>query len=183
MIQEEIAQGDLLFHAVHGLCRVDEVDKQSQSGREVICYSLVPKVSNRMKVRFLIAGADMDASGFHVLISIKEANEILEYLKAQDRTALPPIREAKAGSPSPLPENQAWGLARAILSFSRPDLDIKDQRKRQMLDRSAKGLVRELALVLKMNLKETAAKVRKSLGDAPKINPSVLVALTRAGED
>jgi hypothetical protein len=34
-----------------------------------------------------------------------------------------------------------------------------------------------------MPLKETAAKVRKSLGETPKINPSVLAALSRAGED
>lgn len=182
MIQEEIAQGDLLYHAVHGLCRVDGVNKENQSGREVLRYSLVPKVANRMKERFIIAGADMKASGFHTLISLKGANEILEYLEAGEITAIPSGTEAKAASSSPA-ENQAWDLAKAILSFSRENLEVKDQRKRQMLERSAKGLVRELALVFKTDLKETAARVRKSLGAAPKINPSVLAALAHAGED
>ncbi len=182
MIREEIVQGDLLYHAVHGLCRVDEVTQEKQPGREGRCYSLVPKVTNKMKVRFIIPGADMKASGFHVLISLKEAKEILDYLEARDITALPSGIEAKAASSS-RPENQAWDLAKALLSFSREDLEVKDLKNRQMLGRSAKGLVRELAFVFNMTLKETAAKVRKSLGNTPRINPSVLAALVHASED
>lgn len=150
-----------------------EIAKQKQSGRETLRYSLVPKAVNRTKMRFIIAGAEMKVSGFHLLISLKDANEILEYLEAGDIAALPP---------SAL-QNEAWDLAQAILSFSRENLEVKDQRKRQVLERSAKGLVRELAFVFKMTLKETAARIRKSLGDAPKINPSVLVALVHASED
>ncbi len=164
------AQGDLLYHPVHGLCRVDEIDKESQSGTEVLRYSLVPKVANKMKVRFVISGADMKASGFHSLISTKEANEILGFLEAGNIAA-------KA------PENQAWDLAKSLLTFSRENMEVRDQRKRQALERSAKGLVRELAFVFNLPLKEAAAKVRRSLGSTPKINPTVLLALVNAGED
>ena len=170
MIQEKIVQGDLLYHAFHGLCRVDEITSPSQSDRKILSYSLVPKVANKMKVRFIIASTDMKASGFHMLIPLKEANGILEYLEAGDITAI-------------VSENQAWDLAKVILSFSRENSEVKDQRKRQMLERSAKGLIRELAFVFGISLKETAARVRKSLGGEPKINPSVLVALVRASED
>ena len=52
-----------------------------------------------------------------------------------------------------------------------------------MLERSAKGLVGELAFVFKSTLKEAATKVQKSLGNTSKINPLVLVALAHASED
>lgn len=182
MIQRKIAQGDLLYHTFHGLCRVDEVDKQNQSGREVLRYSLVPKVASKMKVRFIIMSTDMKASGFHAPISLKEANEILEYLEVGDIAAIPSGIQAEAASSS-APENQAWDLARAVLSFSCESLEVKDQRKRKLLEDSVKGLVRELAFVFKVTLKETAARVRKSLGATPKVNPSILVALLRAGEE
>ena len=177
MIQEEIVQGDLLFHAVHGLCRVDEIARQKRSDSEVMSYSLVPKVASKSKERFIIAGSDMKISGFHVLITVKEANEILAYLQAGKINALPPAIEA--GS-----ENEAWGLAQSLLSFSSEGMEVKDQRKRQKLERAARGLIRELSLVFEMTLKDTMARVRKSLGgSAPRINTAVLSALARAGED
>ena len=180
--QEEIVEGDLLYHAVHGLCRVDEVIKQNQSGKEVPCYSLVPKAADKMKARFIVRAADMEVSGFHVLVSPKEANRILDYLKAGDKVTAPSGVTPKTVS-SFAEQHQTWGLAQAILSFSHDKFEAKDQRKRQMLERSAKGLVGELAFVFKTTLKETAARVQKSLGNASKINPSVLVALAHASED
>ena len=181
MVQEEKVRGDLLYHAVHGLCRVDEIIQENQSGREVSCYSLVPKAASQMKTRFIIATADVETSGFHALVSRKEANKILDYLKAGDKkTTLPTITPKTASSFAW--QNQTWGLARAILSFSHEKFEAQDQRKRQLLERSAKGLVGELALVFKITLKETAARVQKSLGNTSKINPSVLVALAHAGD-
>lgn len=182
MIQEEIVEGDLLYHAVHGVCRVNEISKQKQSGKQSLYYSLVPKTTNQMKARFIIAAAGMETSGFHVLVSLKEANKILNYLKAGDKSTTPSVALSKTVS-SFAGKNQAWGLAHAILSFSYDKFEAKDQRKRQILERSAKGLVGELAFVFKITLKETAVRVQKSLGDTSKINPSVLVALAHASED
>ena len=162
--------GDLVYHAVHGLCRVDEIAKENHSGREVRCYSLVPNTTNRMKVRFVVSVVDIQASGFHAPVSLKEAHEILDYLRAGILT-------------STTAEDQAWVLAKAILSSSRDNLEFKDARKRQMLERSAKGLVGELAFVLKMTLKEAATNVQKSLGSASQISPMVLAALAHAGKD
>ena len=161
--------GDLLYHAVHGLCRVDEIAKENQSGKEVLCYSLVPNTANRMKVRFVVSVVDIQASGFHAPVSLKEAHEILEYLRAGVLTV------ATA-------EDQAWVLAKAILSSSRDNL-IKDARKRQMLERSVKGLVGELAFVLKMTLKDMAVSIQKSMGNVSQISPMVLTALAHAGKD
>ena len=165
-----MVSGDLLYHAVHGLCRVDEITKENHSGREVPCYSLVPKTANRMKVRFVVSVVDLQASGFHAPVSLKGAREILEYLRAGTLSAC-------------TADDQAWVLARAILSSSRDNLEFKDARKRQMLERSAKGLVGELAYVFKMTLKETAASVQKSLGNTSQISPMVLAALAHAGKD
>lgn len=170
MSQKELATGDLLFHAVHGACRVDGIVNESHSGREVRCYSLVPKVASRMKVRFVVSTVDVQTSGFHVPISLKEAREILAYLKA--------------GILARVPDNeQAWALARTLLSSQHDKPELKDAKKRQMLERSAKGLVGELAFVFKMTLKDAAADVQKSLGNVSEISPMVLAALTQAGKD
>ncbi len=171
MVQAEIAQGDLLYHAVHGLCRIDRMIQQIQSGKKVQCYSLVPKIANKMKMRFIIGVDSIEDSGFHTLIPLKEANQILEYLKAGDSGAL----AAR--------QNEIWGFAQAILAFSQGEMDVKDQRKRQLLERSVKGLLGELAFVFSMTLKETAARIQKSLGSISKINPSVITAFARAVED
>lgn len=179
MAQEQIIQGDLLFHAVHGLCRVNEIMKQSESGEKVVCYSLVPKVVERMKVRFIITAGNMEASGFHLLVSLKEANEILQYLKAGNTGARLKLEAVSSLSQ----ENQIWVLAKALLSFAHDNWDAKDKRTRQMLDRSAKGLVGELAFVFKMTLEEMAEKIRKSLGEVSTINPLVLGALAHVGVD
>lgn len=175
-MQLKVSQGDPLYHAVHGLCRVDGVFKENRSGKETLCYSLVPKVANRMKERFIITSTDLQESGFHILISLKEANGILAYLQSGKR-------ESKGSAEPNGAENQVWDLAKDILSFARETLEIKDHKKRQTLERSAKGLIRELAYVLQITLKEAAAKVRKCLGDTSKINPTVLVALVRASGD
>ncbi len=182
MISEEIARGGLLYHAVHGLCRLERMIKQEQSGKEVLCYSLVPKIAHRMKSRFIIAVSDIKASGFHALVSPEGANDILQYLKEGDSAALPADISPEIVSAFVQP-NQTWSLAQVILSSSRDKFEAKDQRKRQMLQRSAKGLVGELAFVLNITVKETVAKIRKSLGNALKINPSVLTALADAGEE
>ena len=182
MIRGEIVAGDLLYHAVHGLCRIDKITKQKLAGKEVRYYSLVPKLTNRMKARFTISAADMEASGFHLLVSLKEANKILDYFKAGDRAKIPPDAEPYNVT-SFSQQTQTWGLAQAILSFSHDKFEAKDQRKRQALERSAKGLVGELAFVFNVTLKETAARVQKSLGSVAKINPSVLTALANACED
>ena len=170
MVQKEIAQGDLLFHTVHGVCRVDEIEREGSRSREALSYSLVPNSANKLKVRFVVPAASMKLSGFHVLISPKMAQEILECLKAGDFSS---------GSTE---ENQAWVLAKAIYDSSQDDLGLRDARKRQMLERSAVGLVGELAFVLKMTLKEAATSVKKSLGDPSQIKPMLLAALSHASE-
>ena len=165
---KRIAQGDLLYHAAHGLCRMDRIVHENQLGKEIACYAFVPKIKNKMKVRFVIPMNDIEASGFHALVSIKEANGILDYLKAGDDTAVQ--------------TNQTWILAQNLLCFSSEKIGGREQRKRQLLENSARGLVGELAYVLKMTLEETVGLVRKSLGKISRINPPVLAALTHAGE-
>jgi hypothetical protein len=54
--------------------------------------------------------------------------------------------------------------------------------KREVLERSAKGLVRELAIVFHTSVKESAAKVQKSLAKKSSIHPLVLEALEQAVE-
>ncbi len=181
MIQEKIVRDDLLYHSAHGLCRVNELIKENRSGKEVLCYSLVPKTATKMKVRFVIADYDMEASGFHPLVSLKEANKIMKYLRAGDVTATGLNNE-----PEPVShfaqENHPWVLARGILAFSHQGPEVKDQRKRQALERSAKGLVGELAFVFKITLKETAIRIRKCLNGTSRVNPLVLDALEQAGD-
>jgi hypothetical protein len=177
MKKEKIVNGDLLFHSVHGLCRVERVTPPSSSDRGGPSYSLVPKIAAKMKSRFVISASDMEVSGFHGLVSPKEANKILRYLKVgngKSRT------ESDASS---TPQVHAWDLAQGLLTFAHDKFEAKDQRKRQALERSAKGLVGELACVFKLTLKKTSDRIQKNLGRGSRINPSVLSALTLAGED
>ena len=187
MLTEKILQGDLLFHPVHGVCRVSKITKQNESKKEVVYYSLIPKLPSHMKARFVVATHDIPMSGFHCLVSLKEANDILEYLKkghAVTNSSAPKQDSASAASSSASsiaePENQTWALAKAILSCSIDKSEARDQRKRQMLDRSAKGLIAELAFVLEITAKEAVARVRRSLERTSKVNPLVLTALAHA---
>lgn len=170
MSQKEVVRGDLLFHAVHGVCRVDEIVNENRAGKEVCSYSLVPKMAGRMRVRFLVSVTDIQASGFHKPVTTKEAHEILGYLKA--------------GVLAEVPDNEeAWSLARSILSSLHDKPEFRDARKRQMLERSAKGLVGELAFVFKTTLKAAASSIQRSLGNVSRINPMVLTALAHASKD
>lgn len=177
MKKGKIVNGDLLYHPVHGLCRVERITPSSSSDQGGPSYSLVPKISAKMKSRFVISAQDLELSGFHCLVSPREANKILLYLKSGNGKRHP---ETDATSTF---QNQAWELARTLLGFAHDKFEAKDQRKRQALERSAKGLVGELACVLKLTLKKTADRVLRNLGRASQINPSVLSALALAGED
>ena len=176
MKKQKISNGDLLYHSTHGLCRVERVTGGDSSDREGLSYSLVPKVVAKMKSRFVISATDMEISGFHGLVSPKEANKILLYLKAGNEQS-----RSETGVPA-TSEEQAWGLARSLQAFAHDKFEAKDQRKRQALERSARGLVGELSCVFKTTLKKTADRIQKSLGRT-RINPSVLSALTLAGEN
>jgi hypothetical protein len=177
MKNEKIENGHLLYHPIHGLCRVERVTRPSPPSRGDLSYSLVPKVATKMKARFVISATDLEISGFHGLVSPREANKILHYLKAGNGKGHP-----GTDSSSHL-QDQAWGLARALQTFAYDKFEAKDQRKRQALERSAKGLVGELSCVFKTTLKKAADKVLKNLGPTSRINPSVLSALALAGED
>lgn len=166
---KKISTGDYLYHPVHGMCRIDRLIQRNQSGKKELSYSLVPKIMRELKVRFVIAADQIEASGFHDLLTTEEANRILDYLKAGDGSA---------------PQtHQTWLLAQNILNFSFGKFPPQEQKKRQTLEYSAKGLVGELACVFDISLKEAAEIIKKSLGKIPKSNQSVLAVLTRAGED
>jgi hypothetical protein len=177
MKKEKIASGDLLYHSVHGLCRVERVTRPSPSDQGGPSYSLVPKVAVKMKSRFVISAADLEISGFHNLVPRKEAMKILRYLKGGNGKGR---SETKVSGNL---QDQAWDLARALQTFAYDKFEAKDQRKRQALERSAKGLVGELSCVFKLTLKKTADKVLRNFGNTSRINPSVLSALALAGED
>lgn len=166
-MKEAIVKNDLLFHAVHGLCRVTAVVPQAQS-RE-LGYSLLPVSSNRAKIRFMIPESSLENSGFNKLISTKEADAILDYFKTGEREG---------------PEcSQAWDLAVLIRTESCNKEPVKDGRKRQKLEHSVKGLAGELAFVLEKTLKEIAERIQRNLGSIPKINPFILSTLVNIAKD
>ena len=124
-------------------------------------------------LNFVIALHDLQISGFHSPISEKEAGSILDFLKAG-----PPDTKTFA-----YPENQeTWTLAKSLLicCFDKPV--GKDQRRRQLLLMSAKGLVCELAFALHISTQEAVALIRKSLERHCTVNPLVLNALACAAE-
>ncbi len=164
-----LAPQDLLYHPAHGLCRVDRVTVQERSGKKVACYSLVPRIATKMKVRFVIAEPDLEVSGFHRVISVTEARKILAYLRTGDNSASQ--------------TDQTWALARNILSFTKDKLNPRDQRKRQLLEHSVRGLVGEFSCVLEISLKEAVRKIEQSLGSNTTIHPLLHASLSRAIEN
>lgn len=169
MKTKKIASGSFLYHPIHGICRVDRVIQQEHAGKKALTYSLVPKISNRMKMRFVIAAAEMEISGFHDLVSVKEANDILEYLKTGDNKMVQ--------------TRPTWLLAQSILSFCCEDLLVGKQRKLQVLRDSVRGLTGELACVFKVNLKEAVEMIKKNLKAQHLKNVSVIAALENAADD
>lgn len=170
--------GSLLYHCVHGVCRVNEVLNEPGG----ISYALVPKLQNKMRLRFVIAAKDLEVSGFHVPVTPKEAEKILDFLKnSKKKIVVPdPLKKAERSFAE---DNTTWALAETILACSKDENQAKDQKKRQTLQRAATGLVKELAFALELSLKETSDAVQKSLRTSSKINPLVAAALETAAED
>lgn len=166
-MKETILKDDLLFHSTHGLCRVAAVTLSARS--KEADYLLLPVSANQGKVRFTIPGNSLESSGFSKLISVKEAQAILEYFKTGDK------KDFKC--------SQAWAQAMTVCAESCGKELVKDKRQRQMLERSLKGLAGELALVLKLTLKEMAEKIQKNLEAFSKINPLVLTTLEAVSRD
>ena len=166
-MKDAIFKDDLLFHSAHGLCRVEAVIHDAKS--EEISYSLLPVISNRGKIRFVIPQSSLEESGFGKPISVKEANAVLEYLKTGDK------KDSESG--------QTWTLAAMIWSESHNKEILRDSRKRQRLERSVKGVAGELAFVLKVTLKEMTERIQRNLGAIANINPLVLTALANVNRD
>jgi RNA polymerase-interacting CarD/CdnL/TRCF family regulator len=181
-MKDKIARGALLYHATHGLCCVRGVLKKNLSNENVLCCELVPEGTNLMNIRYVIPVEHIAASGFHPPITSQEARMILEYLKTDNRSAVIP-HSAHQNFSHFDQQSPTWTLAKEILSSSYDKKGARDQRKRQTLKSSVMGLVRELALVLKISIAETVAKIQVSLGRASDINPVLLAALRDADED
>ncbi|HXV27473.1 MAG TPA: hypothetical protein VD913_00765, partial [bacterium] len=70
-MNELIIKDDLLYHSVHGLCRVAQVSRKPET--KEVSYSLLPVPANRAKIRFIIPQSSFENSGFSKLITVKEA--------------------------------------------------------------------------------------------------------------
>lgn len=163
-----ISVDDLLFHSVHGLCRVLAVNPQSSQLAET-GFTLVPVSTNRANAKFMIPESLLISSGFSKLISTAEGNEILDYFKTGEK------KDSRSG--------KTWELAIMIRTESRSKEFAKDGKKRQALDRAVKGICGELAYIYKLTVRDIADRIQKNLGTAATIHPLVLTALTNADKD
>ncbi len=180
MAQETISKGSLLYHAAYGLCRVDKLMEQNRAGEEVLCYSMVPKKENNMKTRITFPAGDIKNSGFHSPVSLREANEILEYLAKSELTKAALSATSKTSS-SAAHHDQIWDFAQIVFSYEKTN--TKDRVKRQVLENSIKGLVGELAFAFNVTPKKAAEKVQKSMGKKLKTDSLVLDILEETGEE
>jgi len=162
LMAETIKKNDLLFHPVHGLCRVAAMTRSADS--KELSYTLLPATDNKGKIRIVVPEKALENSGFSKLISSKEANTILDFFKT--------------GKKADSQDSQAWKLAMLIGSESSSKESVKDSRKRQQVDRAVKGLAGELAFVLEKTSKEMAEIIQEHLGRNSDINPLVLTALS-----
>ncbi len=167
-------RGHLLYHSSHGPCRVKDIVKQTQSGKDQYYYSLESKQARFRGAKFLIDSDQVSTSGFHPAISREEANRILDYLKTSDP------EDRKLGEKQPkmilslIQENTPWAFARVVLIFSREHDGKGAKGKREMLGRAAKGLALELSFALEIPEEEGLDRMKKSLKRSAKVNPWVL---------
>ena len=161
LMEKKIAKEDLFFHAVHGLCRIAEIEKVSKSE---INYALLPVVRNRAnKTRFVVPGAFLENSGFNRLILPKVATAILDYFKTGNKKA------SDTGA--------SWDLAVMIRAESLGKEPIKQTQKRQALERAVKSLNSELAIVLQVTPAEMVVMIRNNLSTLSNVNPAILLLL------
>ncbi len=167
-------RGHLLYHSSHGPCRVKDIVKQTQSGKDQYYYSLESKQPRFRGAKFLIDSEQVETSGFHPAISPKEANRILDYLKKSDP------EDRILGDKQPkvilnlIQENAPWSFARVVSIFSREKDGKGAKGKREMLGRAAKGLVLELSFALEIPEEEGLDRMKRSLKRNSKVNPWVL---------
>lgn len=166
-MKDAIVKDDLLFHSVHGLCRVSDITRPTRS--EETSYALLPVSANRAKVRFVIPQSSMENSGFRKLMSRKEAQAIVDYFKSGKK------KESEDG--------HSWMLAATISTEAASKDFLKDARRRQAVERAVKGLCAELAFVLDLTVRDIADRIQKNLGPVASIHPLVLAALANVDKD
>jgi RNA polymerase-interacting CarD/CdnL/TRCF family regulator len=167
-------RGFLLFHSSHGPCRITDIIKQTESGGGQYYYSLESKQPRFKRARFLVDSDQVEASGFHLALSPKEANQILDYLKTSDPSNRGLGKEQSEMILGLIKKNTPWAFSRVILIFSLEKDGKAAKGKREMLDRAAKGLIRELSFALEIPEEEAFFRMKKSLKRSKKTNPWVL---------
>lgn len=179
----DFVAGDLLYHAIHGLCRVSETSKSAdKDGKETVNYTLVPHIAKSGNQRFGFGAHDLEVSGFHALITKAEAQAILDYFRKGRIVDLSAQVKLKT-VPNYSTDIQTWALAETLLSCAHDNIAAKDLRRRRTLERAARGLICEMAHVFQIPIKEAGDQVRKSLECTHKVDPLVLAAIHNADKN
>ncbi|MBI1977538.1 MAG: hypothetical protein HYS55_02175 [Candidatus Omnitrophica bacterium] len=167
-------RGFLLYHSSHGPCRITDIVKQTEAGKDRYYYSLESKQPRFRGARFLVDSDQVEASGFHPAISQKEAKQILDYLKSSDPINRGLGKKQSETILSLIKKNTPWAFSRVISIFSLEKGGKVAKGKREMLDRAAKGLIRELSFTLEIPEEEAFSRMKKSLKRKQKVNPWVI---------
>lgn len=162
MIKKNI--NDLLFHASHGLCRIEKISRDSED-KETTVFVLIPVLKSFAKVRFMIPENKFEDSGFKTLMTVPEANQILDFFKTGKKPD----------------SGQNWDMAIHIADEAHSGQTGKDLRKRQQLGQYVKALAGEISCVLQISIQEACDRIRKNLRQQCVIKAGVLVALAEVG--
>ena len=165
IVRKALIKGQLLFHATHGLCRVDKVNLEEGE----IVYVLLPVLQQYAKARFLIPQKTFEHSGFNQLLAVSESQSLLDFFKN--------------GKPKKAKLSPVWEMAVFIMAASRNLENAKDWKMRDQLNKSVKSIVGQLACSLKLNIWEICELIRDKLKEHSAINPGVLEALAKAESD
>lgn len=160
----KILKDDRLYHATYGLCRVASIIKAAPP--EELSYALLPVSQTRSKARFTVPHNLLKDSGFNRLVSVQDAEAILDYFKT--------------GEKKKSAEGNAWDLAVALRAEARNKEVTKDKRKIQQLNHLVKSLTNELALVLQLPGEEILGRIQGNLKPASRVNPLVAAVLASA---
>jgi len=122
-MKNSITTRDLMFHGVHGLCRVTDI-REDDGDRT---FTLMPVVRPSGKVTFNIPESSLEASGFEKFITAEEGRVILDFL------------ENGEGGEDESNDSHAWQSARMLRGAARAEALAPNARERQRLDRCIRG--------------------------------------------
>lgn len=156
MTPPRFSRNDLFFHYVHGLYRLVTIAKPYSKEEEII-YTLLPVEPSKVMMKFHISENCFDDSGFNAMISVREAQRVLDFLGGKKI--------------KPREQSRVWKLAQSILEVNSASNIPETPKMRKDIERSLKSLIYQLGFILNLPVRKITNQVQDALSQSFEISP------------